>query len=59
MGAFQLGYISTVWDPFFGEGTRRVLTSQVSHSFPVSDATLGAFSYILDVLFGYAGGTHR
>ncbi|AHM62469.1 vitamin k epoxide reductase [Flammeovirgaceae bacterium 311] len=59
MGAFQLGYIDTVWDPFFGDGTRNVLTSDVSHSFPVSDATLGAFSYILDVLFGYAGGTHR
>ena len=59
MGAFQLGYIDTVWDPFFGDGTRQVLTSKVSHSFPVSDSTLGAFSYILDVLFGYAGGIHR
>ena len=59
MGAFQLEMIHTVWDPFFGEGTRKVLTSKVSESFPVSDATLGAFSYILDVLFGYAGGIHR
>lgn len=59
MGAFQLGYIDSVWDPFFGDGTRQVLESKVSKSFPVSDATLGAFSYILDVLFGYAGNTHR
>lgn len=59
MGAFQLELIDTVWDPFFGEGTRNVLTSEVSKSFPVSDATLGAFSYIIDVLFAYAGGTHR
>ena len=59
MGAFQLEIIDTVWDPFFGDGTRQVLTSDVSKSFPVSDATLGAFSYILDVLFGYAGNTHR
>lgn len=59
MGAFQLGYIDTVWDPFFGDGTRKVLTSDVSHAFPVSDATLGAFSYLMDVLFGAAGGTHR
>ena len=59
MGAFQLEYIDTVWDPFFGEGTRKVLTSKVSKSFPVSDSMLGAFSYILDVLFGLAGGTHR
>lgn len=59
MGAFQLELIDTVWDPFFGDGTRNVLTSEVSKSFPVSDATLGAFSYIIDVLFAYAGGTHR
>lgn len=59
MGAFQLELIDTVWDPFFGEGTRNVLTSEVSKSFPVSDATLGAFSYIIDVLFAYAGGSHR
>jgi len=59
MGAFQMEMISTVWDPFFGDGTRNVLNSKVSESFPVSDAALGAFSYILDVLFGYAGGTHR
>ncbi len=59
MGAFQLEMIDTIWDPFFGEGTRKVLTSKVSESFPISDAMLGAFSYILDVLFAYAGGTHR
>lgn len=59
MGAFQLEFIETVWDPFFGEGTRRVLDSDVSHSFPVSDATLGAFAYLMDILFGAAGGVHR
>ena len=59
MGAFQMEYIDTVWDPFFGEGTLKVLTSKVSKSFPVSDAMLGAFSYLLDVLFGCAGGIHR
>lgn len=59
MAAFQMEYIDTIWDPFFGDGTRKVLTSDVSKSFPVSDAALGAFSYIMDVLFGYAGGKHR
>lgn len=59
MGAFQFEYIDTVWDPFFGDGTKNVLTSDVSKSFPVSDAMLGAFSYIMDVLFAYAGGIHR
>jgi hypothetical protein len=59
MGAYQLGIIDVVWDPFFGEGTHNVLTSDVSKSFPVSDSLLGAFSYILDVLFGFAGDTNR
>lgn len=59
MGAYQMEIINTVWDPFFGDGTRDVLTSSVSESFPVSDAALGAFSYILDVLFAYAGNIHR
>lgn len=59
LGAYQLGFIDSAWDPFFGNGTQQILDSKVSKSFPVSDATLGAFSYILDVLFGYAGNTHR
>lgn len=50
MAAFQLGHIPEVWDPFFGEGTRRVLLSDVSRSFPVSDAGLGAMMYLVEVL---------
>ena len=30
LGAFQLGFIDTAWDPFFGDGTRQVLESKVS-----------------------------
>ena len=37
LGAFQLGYLDQTWDPFFGEGTRLVLNSDMSHSLPVSD----------------------
>lgn len=59
LGSYQLGFIDEAWDPFFGEGTRKVLTSDVSKSFPVSDGMLGAVSYVLDVLFGKAGGIHR
>ncbi len=59
MGTFQLEIIDTAWDPFFGNGTEKVLTSDVSHAFPVSDALLGAFSYLLDILFAYAGNSHR
>ncbi len=42
MSAYQLGYIGYVWDPFFGDGTMRVLDSDVSMAWPVSDAALGA-----------------
>lgn len=59
MAAFQLGHITYPWDPFFGDGTRRVLTSDISKAFPVSDAGLGALSYLLDALAGLIGGRRR
>jgi hypothetical protein len=59
LAGYQLGYTDTIWDPFFGDGTRQVLTSDVSESFPVSDAGLGAVAYILDVIAGLAGRTAR
>ncbi len=59
LAAYQLGYISSVWDPFFGDGTRLVLTSKVSQMIPVSDAGLGAFAYTLEMLIGCTGGPAR
>ena len=59
MAAFQLGHITTVWDPFFGDGTRRVLTSDVSKMFPISDAGLGAVSYVIEILMGFMGDKAR
>ena len=59
MAAFQLGHIVYPWDPFFGDGTRLVLTSDISKAFPVSDAGLGALSYLLDALAGLIGGRRR
>jgi nucleoside-diphosphate-sugar epimerase/uncharacterized membrane protein len=59
MAAFQLGHIAHPWDPFFGDGTRTVLTSSISKAFPVSDAGLGALSYLLDALAGLIGGRRR
>lgn len=59
MAAFQLGHISDVWDPIFGNGTRRVLESDVSKMFPVSDAGLGAVSYVLEMLMGFMGDRAR
>lgn len=44
------------WDPFFGDGTRRVLDSDVSRAWTISDAGLGAVSYMLEALSGLMGG---
>jgi hypothetical protein len=59
MAAFQLGHVRSVWDPFFGDGTARVLESDVSRAFPISDAGLGAISYLIEALTGFMGGTAR
>jgi hypothetical protein len=59
MAAYQLGYIDEIWDPVFGKGTLDVITSKVSHDFPVSDAGLGALSYTLEFLLGWHGGSAR
>jgi hypothetical protein len=59
LAAYQLGHIAWPWDPFFGDGTRRVLDSDVSKSWPISDAGLGAVSYLLEALSGFMGGQNR
>jgi uncharacterized membrane protein len=59
LGMFQLDIISSVWEPFFGKGSQRVLNSAISKALPVPDALLGAFSYLLDAVTGIIGGTHR
>ncbi len=57
--AYQLGYIDHVWDPFFGVGTEKVLTSAVSKSFPISDGGLGNIAYTIEALMGYMGMSNR
>jgi hypothetical protein len=59
LAAYQLGYISSIWEPFFGQGTVRVLTSNVSRAWPVSDAGLGALAYTLEMLMAWMGGKTR
>jgi len=56
---YQMHFVNTVWDPFFDNGTEQVLTSKLSQKFPVPDALLGAFGYLLDVVTGIIGGTRR
>ena len=59
MTAFQLGHVPTLTDPFFGLGTQRVLTSDVSRAFPIPDAGLGAVAYMIEFLMGFMGDKAR
>ncbi len=59
LAAYQLGYIDTVWDPFFTPGTKSVLESDVSKAFPVSDAGLGALAYTIEFFTACMGSTNR
>jgi len=59
LASYQLGYIHFVWDPFFGLGTQKVITSMISQDFPVSDAGLGALAYSLEAIMGAKGGVRR
>ena len=59
MTAFQLGHITSIWDPIFGDGTALVLGSDLSKSFPISDAGLGAFTYLIELLSGFMGDPRR
>jgi uncharacterized membrane protein len=56
---YQLGYTDSIWDPFFSPGTQAVLTSEVSRSFPISDAGLGAVLYMIEGLMGFMGDRAR
>lgn len=56
---FQIGVIATVWEPFFGNGSRIILTSRVSYALPIPDAALGMFGYLLDAVTGAIGGRER
>ena len=59
MTAFQLGHVPSLTDPFFGLGTQRVLTSDVSRAFPIPDAGLGAVAYMVEFLMGFMGDKRR
>lgn len=56
---FQLDIIDDVWEPFFGDGSRTILTSATSRLLPVPDAGLGALGYLLDAVTGVIGGRAR
>ena len=59
LGLYELKVFETVWDPFFGSGTRNVLNSSFSRSLPIPDGILGAFGYLCDVILVSIGNESR
>jgi uncharacterized membrane protein len=67
VGAFVAGYLMLVqlrvfasaWDPFFGNGSDRVLHSTFSESLPVSDAGAGMVAYLVEIVLGFIGPRDR
>ncbi|MCR4338013.1 MAG: vitamin K epoxide reductase family protein [Candidatus Omnitrophica bacterium] len=59
LALFQYEVIDDVWEPFFGEGSRKILMSPTSFILPVSDAALGALAYLIDAITGIIGGPAR
>jgi Vitamin K epoxide reductase family len=57
---YQVGLITSVWEPFFGDGSKRIPTSWVSGLLhPVPDAGLGALGYLVDAVAGMIGSRQR
>lgn len=68
LGAYQLGHIDSVWEPFFagvGEnkdvmnGTESIITSDVSKAWPIADGALGAIVYTLELAMTWMAGKDR
>ena len=60
LGMYQWGAFPAVWEPFFGDGSHRILKeSSISHLLPVPDAVIGAVVYLLEATAGAIGGRER
>ena len=66
LAAYQLGHVDGVWEPFFAgdfadprNGTEEIITSHVSEAWPVSDAAVGGYTYMLEILTGIVGTRRR
>jgi hypothetical protein len=63
MALYQWRLVDDVWDPVFGEQSRKVLDSDVAKQMHawigIPDAALGALAYLGDAIFGLAGSTRR
>lgn len=66
LSAYQLEQIDGVWEPFFAgsaadpqNGTEEIITSSVSEAWPVPDAAVGGYTYLLEILTGIVGSRQR
>ena len=59
LALYQLQVFPTVWEPFFGNDSRKILNSSVSKILPIPDAALGAIGYLTDAVAGAIGGRSR
>lgn len=57
--AYQLGHIDHAWDPFFGDGTMTIITSDMSKAWPIADAGLGTVAYMMELLMAVMGDKRR
>jgi hypothetical protein len=55
LACYQVGIVSNVWEPFFGDGSRIVLHSRLSRALPIPDAAVGALGYIAEAILGARG----
>ena len=56
---YQVGLLESVWEPFFADGSRRVLDSALSQALPVPDAALGAAAYLAEAVLTVLGRPDR
>ncbi|MDQ3775609.1 MAG: NAD-dependent epimerase/dehydratase family protein [Pseudomonadota bacterium] len=57
--AYQLGHIDRAWDPFFGDGTMTIITSEMSKAWPIADAGVGTVAYVMELLMAVMGDKRR
>lgn len=68
LGAYQLGHIDSVWEPFFAgsgdmkgvmNGTETIITSDMSKAWPIADGALGGIVYMLELVMVWMAGKTR
>ncbi len=63
LGFYQWRIVPWIWDPLFGDGSVKVLDSDVSHEITgwirIPDAILGTLAYLSDAVFALAGSERR